>query len=68
MQIGDRMLWTDTRPIPGPAGLEATRVPLPEDVPAGTPIFFHVRNHGQNSYELLELSIVGDKLPVPEQP
>lgn len=67
VQLGDRMIWTDTRPIPGPAGLEATRVPLPEDVPAGTPIFFHVRNHGQNSYELIELSIVGDKLPTPEQ-
>lgn len=65
VQIGDTVLWSDTRAIPGPAALEATRIPLPEDVPMGTPIFFHVRNHGSNSYELLELSIVGDKLPSP---
>ena len=65
VQIGDTLIWEDTRAIPGPAALEATRVPLPEDGPAGTPIYFHVRNHGSNSYELLELSIVGDELPSP---
>jgi len=66
VQIGDTLIWEDTRAIPGPSALEATRVKLPEDVPAGTPIYFHVRNHGANSYELLELSIVGEKLPAPE--
>jgi hypothetical protein len=65
VQLGDTLIWSDTRPIPGPSALEATRVALPEDVPAGTPIYFHVRNHGSNSYELLELSIVGDSLPSP---
>lgn len=65
VQIGDTVVWSETREIPGPSELEATRVPLPEDVPAGTPIYFHVRNHGANSYELLELSIVGDDLPSP---
>lgn len=40
-------------------------VPLPEDVPASTPIYFHVRNDGANSDELLELSVVGEKLPSP---
>ena len=65
VQVGDTVIWSDTRAIPGPAALEATRIALPEDVPAGTPIYFHVRNHGSNSYELLELSIVGDKLPSP---
>jgi len=65
VQLGDTVIWAETRPIPSTAALEATRIPSPEDVPMGTPIYFHVRNHGSNSYELLELSIVGDKLPSP---
>jgi len=65
VQIGDTLIWADTRTIPSAAALEATRIALPEDYPKGTPIYFHVRNHGSNSYELLELSIVGDKLPSP---
>lgn len=66
VQIGDTRIWEDTREIPGPSALEATRIELPMDVPAGTPIYYHVRNHGANSYELLELSIVGEALPAPE--
>ena len=31
---------------------------LDEDVPKGSPIFFHVRNHGANTYQLLDLLIV----------
>ncbi len=65
VQIGDELVWEDTRAIPSAAALEATRVTLTRDVPMGTPIYFHVRNHGANSYELLELSIVGDDLPAP---
>lgn len=66
VQVGDTLVWEETRPIPSASALEATRVTLTEDVPAGTPIYFHVRNHGNNSYELLELSIVGDSLPGPQ--
>lgn len=50
--------WSVTRPIPGPAALVAEEVILEDDVPRGSPIFFHVRNHGSNSYELLDLIIV----------
>ncbi len=65
VQVGADRVWEDTRAIPSASALEATRVTLTRDVPKGTPIFFHVRNHGANSYELLELSIVGDELPAP---
>lgn len=50
--------WSATRAIPSPAALVAEEVIVAEDAPAGTPIFFHVRNHGANSYELLDLTIV----------
>lgn len=59
--------WSATRPIPSAAALAAEAVIVSEDAPKGTPIFFHVRNHGSNSYELLDLIIVapGDS-PKPE--
>lgn len=50
--------WSATRAIPSPSALVAEEVIVVEDAPAGTPIFFHVRNHGANSYELLDLTIV----------
>lgn len=50
--------WSDTRPIPGPAALVAEEIILQDDVPRGSRILFHVRNHGSNSYELLDLVIV----------
>lgn len=31
------------------------------DAPAGTPIYFHIQNHGQNSYSLLEVTIAGGR-------
>ncbi|MCC6625184.1 MAG: hypothetical protein IT385_28310 [Deltaproteobacteria bacterium] len=58
VQIGDDVMWEKAYPIPGPAGLVTERIELARDVPIGTPIYFHVRNHGNNSYELLEVSIV----------
>lgn len=50
--------WSTTRAIPGPSNLVAEAIKVPEDIPQGTPVYFHVRNHGTNSYELLDLVIV----------
>lgn len=57
VEVGGDLIWSKTLPIPGPSGLIADEVALPADIPAGTPIAFHLRNHGANSYNLLELSI-----------
>lgn len=51
--------------IPGPSGLDAPVWKAERDVPLGTPIQFHVANHGNNSYSLIELSVGG---PFPEDP
>lgn len=58
VQVGDDLVWQGQRAIPSPANLTYDHLTLPRDVPAGTPIYFHVRNHGLNQYELLDLSIV----------
>ncbi|TNF28224.1 MAG: hypothetical protein EP329_18255 [Deltaproteobacteria bacterium] len=57
VRIGDREVWAATLPIPSESGLFAEEIPLPADVPAGTPVYYHVDNHGSNSYNLLEVSL-----------
>jgi hypothetical protein len=43
-------------PIPAPSGPVLDDLELAVDFPEGTPIRFHVHNHGNNTYHLLELS------------
>ncbi|PKN57916.1 MAG: hypothetical protein CVU56_08405 [Deltaproteobacteria bacterium HGW-Deltaproteobacteria-14] len=57
VRIGDFDAWEVTVPIPSGSQLYTPDVALPVDVPAGTPIYYHVDNHGSNSYNLLEISI-----------
>jgi hypothetical protein len=39
-------------PVPTPEAVYPVDWRIPEDVPAGTPVYFHVHNHGYNSYRL----------------
>lgn len=55
MAIADRQIWTKTYPIPGPPLYEQLRVPIDRDIPAGTPIQFHIHNHGSNGWRLLSV-------------
>jgi hypothetical protein len=43
-------------PIPSPSGIILADLSLRREVATGTPIFFHVDNHGANSYHLMEVS------------
>jgi hypothetical protein len=52
--LEDDVVWQQTVPIPARSALVALTVPVPP-TPAGTPIRFHVRNHGDNGYQLLGL-------------
>ncbi len=54
LQIGDERVWERSLSIPSESGLFIDTVTMPTAAPAGTPIFFHVRNHGANSYNLIE--------------
>ena len=56
LRLGDEVLLDRRIPIPGPSGLDAPTWTAPKDVPAGTPIAFHIHNHGMNSWSLLEVT------------
>jgi hypothetical protein len=53
------ILWEAERRIPTSAALLEARFPAPFPMPDGTPIYFHVQNHGANTYHLLEISAGG---------
>jgi hypothetical protein len=44
-------------PIPAEGGLITASVVAVRDIPAGTPIYFHLHNHGANSWALVEISV-----------
>lgn len=49
--------WETSIPIPGPGALVVGEWQSPVDAEAGTPIQFHVHNHGINSWDLLTISV-----------
>jgi hypothetical protein len=55
LAIDDRLVWEKTVPIPAPPLYEEIRVAIDRDMPAGTPIQFHIHNHGSNGWRLLSL-------------
>ena len=56
LRIGDSTVLDQTVPIPSEGGLIATSKLAMNAFEAGTPIFFHLHNHGDNSWSLVELS------------
>lgn len=48
-------LWTYDVAIPGQANLVTVEFALPDAVSIGDPLYFHVRNHGYNSWQLSPL-------------
>lgn len=59
LRIGDDVVWSATVPIPAESGL-VPRAPFAVQTraPEGTPVFFHVGNHGDNAWNLLEVARV----------
>lgn len=58
LRIGDVALWEVFVAIPSREAAYPVEVALPVDVPAGTPLYFHLHNHGANSYRLLGVEAV----------
>lgn len=56
VQVGDEPLFEDVVPIPNTSALKVDNYPVARFHPKGTPITFHIRNHGANSYQLLEIA------------
>ena len=57
LQVAQTILWSHTLSIPGPARSWTVRFPAPLNIPKDTPLLFHIRNHGANSYTLNDLSV-----------
>ncbi|HTU61600.1 MAG TPA: hypothetical protein VMF89_24260, partial [Polyangiales bacterium] len=56
LRIGDTTVLDQTVPIPSEGGLIAATEVAMNAFEAGTPVFFHLHNHGDNSWSLVELS------------
>lgn len=56
LRIGDSTVLDEMVPIPSAGGLIAVEEPATSTFEAGTPIYFHLHNHGDNSWSLVELS------------
>lgn len=55
VQIGETRVWERELPIPSPAAEIVEQWEAGEDYAAGTPVLFHVNNHGNNEYTLIGL-------------
>ena len=56
VRVGDMMLLDTTVPIPAAGGLINIEAAAPESIPEGSPVYFHLHNHGDNSWSFVELS------------
>ncbi len=54
--IRDEIVWEYRVDIPSESALAADGFIAEEDIPAGTPIRFHVHNHGINSWYLVDVT------------
>ena len=53
----DGVLWTHEVSIPGEADIVPVEFVLAEAAPAGSGLYFHVRNHGYNAWQLSPLTL-----------
>jgi hypothetical protein len=51
------VLWTHEVSIPGEADIVRVELTFPRGAPAGTALYFHVRNHGYNTWQLSPLEL-----------
>ncbi len=58
IRIGSHTVFEATVDIPADAGVVVEEVELPFEAPRSTPVYFHLHNHGANTWVLLDLDIV----------
>jgi hypothetical protein len=56
VRIGEKTLLDTTVPIPAAGGLINIEEAASESIPEGAPVYFHLHNHGDNSWSFVELS------------
>jgi hypothetical protein len=58
VMLGERLLWEREIDIPTASRFYVTQHTMTADVPVGTPVIFHVHNHGPNTYRFVEMTTV----------
>lgn len=58
VQIGETLVWEQTVAIPGDADVYANTFDMYPEIDEETSIFFHVHNHGANSWKLAHVRLV----------
>jgi hypothetical protein len=56
LRLGETVVLDREVPIPSAGGLIAIEAVTTQSFPEGTPVYFHLHNHGDNSWSLVELS------------
>lgn len=56
LAFGSEIAWETELPIPSEAGQIRETWTAPTDVEVGTPVHFHLHNHGTNNYRLVGLT------------
>lgn len=55
--LDDAIVWETELPIPSEPGLLRPSWTATADVARGTPVHYHVHNHGTNNYRLIDLTV-----------
>lgn len=61
----ERILWQRQEAVPAESALWYETVTLEQGLDTGEPIWFHISNHGQNTWSLIELSTVATEANAP---
>ncbi len=54
--LDGEVIWEETVPIPSEGELIKSTFEVDRPLPAGTPIQYHVHNHGKNTWELVSIN------------
>lgn len=57
LALGEAIVWETELPIPSEPGLLRPSWTATADVAQGTPVHYHVHNHGTNNYRLIDLTV-----------
>jgi hypothetical protein len=60
LQIDGLRILDERIPIPAPGGLTVRMLRVERAIAAGAPVYFHLHNHGANSWALVEVSAGAD--------
>lgn len=58
VSVGGELMWEVRHAIPGDSGMDAPYFDSPIDFEVGDEVLFHLHNHGSNTWNFIELSVL----------